>query len=330
MEAGAEKSKIGQRWCLMLRIASIAAFALLLTFPDVSHVLQQSRPPDAGQQPIPASETIPVLPSFGQAPPGQPTGQPTDQTSSPQVKPAPGASAGPLTGQSRLLIIRYVSGEFAHMTTSLPAGKKGFHFKAGEPLDRAALQKEIRLNGAVLNAGDNVQITRITFGSQDMKVDINGGPKGSQSWRNRIQLSTDDGEPETTTTPINQGPVAEQPTFGATVTLDFGRPLPNMTADDLKSYLSVIFDFSKQRSAATTWAATLPPKVREAVEQKRAEVGMDPDEVLAAMGRPDRKVREQEQDGTDTEDWIYGHPPTKTVFVTFAGDKVVKVSQYPE
>lgn len=306
----------------MLRIACITVSAALLTFPDVSHVLQQSRPPDNGQQTIPASETIPVLPSFGQAPADQPPGQ--------QVKPAPSASAGPLTEQSRLLIIRYVSGEFAHMVTSVPAGKKGFRFKAGEPLDRAELQKEIRLNGAVLNAGDNVQITRITFGGQDMKVDINGGPKGSQSWRNRIKLTTDDGAPATTTTPINQDPVAALPTFGATVTLDFGRPLPNMTADDLKDYLSLIFDFSKQRSAATTWAATLPPKVREAVEQKRAEVGMDEDEVLAAMGRPDRKVREQEQDGTDTEDWIYGHPPTKTVFVTFAGDKVVKVSQYPE
>jgi len=303
----------------MLRITCIAVSAALLISPDVSHVLQQTQPPNGGQQQIPAGQSIPVLPNFGAAPDAQ----------QPQLKPAPSASAGPLTEESKLLIIRYVSGEFAHMVTSVPAGKKGLHFKAGEPLDGEELKKEIHLYGAVLNPGDNVQITKITFGGQEMKIDINGGPKGSTSWRNRIRLTTDDGAPVTTTTPLNQDPAAELPTFGATVYLDFGRALPDMTADDLKSYLSVVFDFAKERSAAVTWAATLPPKVREAVEQKRAEVGMDQDEVLAALGRPDRKVREQEEDGTDTEDWIYGHPPTKTVFVTFAGDKVVKVNEYP-
>ena len=31
--------------------------------------------------------------------------------------------------------------------------------------------------------------------------------------------------------------------------------------------------------------------------------------VIAALGRPDRKVREQDSEGNDTEDWIYGRPP---------------------
>jgi len=56
---------------------------------------------------------------------------------------------------------------------------------------------------------------------------------------------------------------------------------------------------------------------------------MDHDEVTAAMGRPERKVRERDADGNDTEDWIYGKPPAKTIFVTFHGDKVAKVTQYP-
>jgi hypothetical protein len=50
--------------------------------------------------------------------------------------------------------------------------------------------------------------------------------------------------------------------------------------------------------------------------------------VLAAMGRPERKVRERDADGNETEDWIYGTPPDKTVFVTFQGDKVVRVRQF--
>ncbi len=35
---------------------------------------------------------------------------------------------------------------------------------------------------------------------------------------------------------------------------------------------------------------------------------MDRDEVLAAIGRPERKVREPQADGSETEDWIYGRP----------------------
>jgi len=57
-------------------------------------------------------------------------------------------------------------------------------------------------------------------------------------------------------------------------------------------------------------------------------VGMDREMVLAAMGRPDRKVRERDADGNDTEDWIYGNPPGRTIFVTFIGEKVARVQQF--
>jgi hypothetical protein len=51
--------------------------------------------------------------------------------------------------------------------------------------------------------------------------------------------------------------------------------------------------------------------------------------VTAALGRPDQKVRQRDEKGDDTEDWIYGQPPARTVFVTFNGDKVTQVRQYP-
>jgi hypothetical protein len=57
---------------------------------------------------------------------------------------------------------------------------------------------------------------------------------------------------------------------------------------------------------------------------------MDREMVLAALGRPDRKVREKGEDGSETEDWIYGKPPAKTIFVKFDGDKVTKVEQFPQ
>jgi hypothetical protein len=118
-------------------------------------------------------------------------------------------------------------------------------------------------------------------------------------------------------------------TVGIRLVLDFDRPLPEMTPEELKLYLSSVLDFSKQRSAAVQWVDSQPPEIRAAITEHRAEVGMDADQVLAALGRAERKVRERADDGTDVEDWIYGQPPGKTIFVRFAKDKVIRVTQYP-
>jgi hypothetical protein len=60
------------------------------------------------------------------------------------------------------------------------------------------------------------------------------------------------------------------------------------------------------------------------VKEKRAIEGMDREQVVLALGKPRSKVRET-KDGTDEEDWIYGLPPGKVTFVTFANGKVVRV-----
>jgi hypothetical protein len=41
-------------------------------------------------------------------------------------------------------------------------------------------------------------------------------------------------------------------------------------------------------------------------------------------------VRERDSDGAEIEDWIYGQPPSKTVFVRFRGDHVTSIKQYPQ
>jgi hypothetical protein len=71
---------------------------------------------------------------------------------------------------------------------------------------------------------------------------------------------------------------------------------------------------------------TLPPEIQEAVKQKKAVEGMKRDQVLLALGQPVNKVRTTE-DGTEYEDWIYGRPPGRIVFVTFEGDEVVRVKE---
>jgi hypothetical protein len=256
---------------------------------------------------------------------------PADSVSQPANQPLapPPDNAPPLSEQSKLQLLRYVDGEYAKVLTPLPGGKSGYHIKAGVSVDQDSLRKALMTSGAVLNVGDSVQITKVEFHDRDIQLDINNGPKGKSSWRDRIQIQGGLGLPvstSTTTTPENV-PVVPQKT-GATIFLDFDRRVPEMTGDQLKAYLARVLDFSK-RSAAVQYVDSLPPKMREAIAQKRAEIGMDQDEVTAALGRPERKVRERDADGNDTESWIYGTPPNKTVFVTFAGEKVVKVTQYP-
>jgi hypothetical protein len=316
----------------MLRILCIAVAASgLLVSPDVyqSRYFQPQPPPE-----IPSDQTIAVLPDFatsGQTSSGAPEQGPApaqDSDAHAKIRPPKEQT---LQEESRLDIVRNVSGEYARLVTSFPGGKKGFHIKAGEPIDQDALHKAIQGAGAVLNTGDTVQITKIEFHGQELLVELNGGGKGHTSWRDHVQMGVGGVGPVMTSSTTTSGenvPVAP-PKAGATFYVDFGRALPNMSSDELKRYLSVVLDFSKQRSASVQWASTLPPKVQQAIAEKRPDVGMDREEILAAMGRPDRKVRERDADGNDTEDWIYGHPPAKTIFVRFEGDKVIQIDQFP-
>ena len=234
-------------------------------------------------------------------------------------------TAGSLQPMSRLSLVRYVDGELVQVVRSIPAGKKGFHLKAGVPVDEKALRMAVASAGSAINPGDRAQITNLEFKDKEVILDINGGGKGRTKLRDRIHLEVG-GVPTMTTSPDT--PVNTQ--AGATLFLDFEKPLPDMTADDLEKYLDGVLDFSKRHSAAVQWVESLPPEIQQAIQDKQPVVGMDHDMVLAAMGKPDRKVREKGPDGSEIEDWIYGKPPAKTIFVSFEGDKVTQVQQFPK
>ncbi len=314
--------------------------------PDTNQPQSQTQAPDEGAPP-----TLRHLPRGGQPDQTQTPRAQSPQSKSDKLQPSrapqsgaksespdsnpataqpvtfPAANAPNLTEESKLQLIRYVDGEYVKVATPLPGGKDGFRIKAGAPLDQDALHKALTFGGVALNVGDSVQITKLEFHDRDIQLELNDGAKGKHSWRDHIQVMG--GGPfntSTTTTPENMPAVQAKP--GVTLFLEFDRPIPDMTGDQLKAYFSKVLDFSK-RSAAVQYTDSLPPKMREAIAEKRAEVGMDHDMVTAAMGRPERKVRERDAEGNDTEDWIYGRPPQKTVFVTFEGDKVVKVVEYP-
>lgn len=223
--------------------------------------------------------------------------------------------------QSKLAIVRYVDGEFAKAVESLPGGKKGFKVEVGKPVNDKTLHSALISQGAAVKSGETVQITNIDFREKEIVIDLNGGGKKHFHLLQHLQM----GVGADTSAPLpGQDP---HNGTGATLVLDYGRKLPDMSPEDLKQQLSALLDFSKH-SATVNWIDTLPPQFQQGIKNRQAVVGMDREMVIAALGRPGRKVRERNPQGDETEDWIYGDPPAKTVFVTFEGDKVIRVKEF--
>jgi hypothetical protein len=289
------------------RSTLVLAFALALAAsaadtPDATHF----RMPTPGAPDLKPLSDPASLPDIFMTVTQHPSNQPAD------LKP-----------QSRLEIIRYVSGEFAKVVKPLPGGKKGLKIEVGKTVADKDLQQALRAGGIAASPGDTVQITSLEFRSRDIVIQVNGGGKKKYHWRDHLEVGVGGAYPANM--PQDSHP---NEGVGSTLFLDYGRSLPDMSAEDLMHDLGQFLDFSKEHSAAVNWIDTLPPQFKEAIKERQAVVGMDHEMVLAALGRPDKKVRERDPNGVQTEDWIYGTPPAKTIFVTFNGDKVVKVKEY--
>ena len=285
-------------------------------------------------EPFFAGEEIPVfpraIPPVGEA---QTQLQAANQTKGGTPNAAQnGTKRVPLGDESKLKLIRYVSGEFGKAVKPLPAGKEGFLIYVGKTINQELLDRAVATHGAAVNTGDNVQITRLEFRDHTIVVDLNGGGRGKRRWRDHLQIGIGGARPTMQSTTVTQqgGPPGLQPGMGSTIFLEFTKVVPDLSPDDLKKLLGPFLDFSKQRSAAVQWYDTLPPEMKKAIQDRRPVVGMDREEVVAAIGKPDHKVRERDTDGVDIEDWIYGQPPSKTVFVRFSGDHVTNIKQFPQ
>ena len=296
---------------------------LLFAGADVPGV-ERLHPEVSSNPTFSASDVIAVLPSVGSAA--------EDQSGPSQAQ--GGQKSGSLQERSKLDLIRYVSGEFAKAVRPLPGGKEGFLVYVGKPVGWAVLDRAVATHGAAVNTGDHVQITKLEFRDKTIVVDVNGGGRPKKHWRDHIQFGMGGTIPTartTTTTPQQEdGPPGIQPGMGSTLFLEFERSVPDLTPDELKQILSPFLNFAKERSASLQWVDTLPPEMKKAIQDRRPVVGMDREEVVAAIGRPEHKVRERDSDGNEIEDWIYGQPPSKTVFVRFMGDRVTSIRQYPQ
>jgi len=243
-----------------------------------------------------------------------------------------GAKKASLQESSKLELIRYVSGEFAKAAKSLPAGKEGFLLYVEKPLNQELLQRAVATHGAAVHAGEQVQITKLEFRDHTIVVDVNGGGRGKRRFLDHVQIGMGGGVPtmRSTTEAQEVGPPGLQPGAGSTLFLEFNKSIPDLSPEDLKELLSPFLDFAKQRSASVQWFDTLPTDIKKAIQERTASVGMDREMVVAAIGKPAHKVRERDSEGNEIEDWIYGTPPARTVFVRFTGDRVTSIKQFPQ
>jgi sulfur carrier protein ThiS len=292
---------------------------LLLADADIPRTMNL-RSTDAAPAPSFSNEEVPLFPAA------------IDSDQQGTTPPKNAAKQATLQESSKLELIRYVSGEFAKAAKSLPGGKEGFFQYADKPLNQDLLDRAVANHGAAVHAGEKVQITKLEFHDHTIVVDVNGGGRVKKRFLDHIQISANGSAPtmRSTTEAQEAGPSGMQPGAGSTLYLEFGKAIPDLSPEELRQVLSPFLDFSRQRSASVLWIDTLPPDIRKAIQERTARVGMDREMVVAAIGKPGHKVRERDNEGNEIEDWIYGTPPDRTVFVRFTGDKVTSIKQFPQ
>jgi len=255
----------------------------------------------------------------GSAPPTQT--QPSSSTSSatvPHGPPIPG-NAPRMSKETRYTIIRVFETQLVYSRTTFPMGAKGLILKDGTITPNGEqLRQALALYGPSIRPGDPVHISFVQIKDNHIHFDINGGPVRRKKWYQRVQIYGTAG------TPVN--PDSDQPienAHGSYLDIYFDKYVPEMTAQQLRDLVFPVLDFTAHNKEEA-YLDTLPPKIKQAIQAHHVLVGMNPDMVVAAMGKPPKKDREKDGE-TEYEEWIYGQPPADVNFVRFVGDEVVRV-----
>jgi len=227
-----------------------------------------------------------------------------------------------LTEQDRIELMRGLMAEYATVKQLLPRSRKALPFESTGSFDKKTWQAASREYGPAGRIGDTVIVTKVFIEADKLVLQINGGFNGGRKWYDNAQIGGGMGGGGNMT-PLGKGD-SDAP-GGTTIEILFHKPLEPMKAAEVKKMLAPVLDFEKH-SATILYADALPPEVQTAIRAKKAIEGMDRDEVLLAIGRPNHKSREV-KDGIELEDWVFGQPPGKIVFVTFNGSKVIKVKE---
>ena len=224
-----------------------------------------------------------------------------------------------LTDEEKLTLVRGLSAEYAKVKVFLPRSKRALKMKSDGSYDKADWKETGMEFGPVARVDDLVQVTHVDVEENRIVFEIDGGFKPKGKWYQRVEVGG--GMGGSGTRPVNQDP---KRSFGTSIALSWeGRIPPEIQVSDVKKILKPVLDF-EMRSASEDYFSNLPPEIQEAIKARRAAIGMTREQVRMAMGMPRDKLRET-KDGLDTEDWIYGLPPGKITFVTFANGKVTQV-----
>ncbi len=236
-----------------------------------------------------------------------------DTTFKPTHVPLPEAK---LDERGRRELVRNLDAEQGFAHRALPMGA-GLTLQANGQLTPGPAQykKMIYEKGQSAAPGDRVIVTSLDFKGDRLILDFNGGPYAKHRFLRHVQ--------------INDAPMAADTgeATGSRVTLVFEGGIPEISAPEVKALLEPIIDFGV-KSSEQAYADTLPPELKDAIAAHEVLVGMNHRMVLAALGAPENKIREQpsgDPGGGRYEEWIYGHVPQTIRFVRFVGDRVTVV-----
>ena len=221
--------------------------------------------------------------------------------------------------EDRVELTRGLMAEYGTVKVLLPRSKKPLEFDSNGTYNRAQWGLIAKESGPAARTGDSVQITKITIETDRIVLEINHGFKGGRKWYQGVQVEGTMGQ---------QVPIGNSDSNapgGTSIAILFHKPLEPIKSAEIKKMLAPVLDF-EQHSVTQIYSETLPPEVQQAIKEKRAREGMNHEQVIMALGRPEHKSREV-KDGLELEDWVYGKAPGKITFVTFNGDKVIKVKE---
>jgi hypothetical protein len=223
-----------------------------------------------------------------------------------------------LTELGRRGLVRNLDAEQGFAHRALPMGA-GLTLQANGQLTPGPDQykKILYEKGQSAAPGDRVIITALDFKGDRLILDFNGGPYAKHRFLRHVQLND---------APVVAGDPAEVAT-GSRITLVFEGGIPEISAPEVKALLEPLIDFGV-KSSEQAYADTLPSELKDAIAAHEVLVGMNHRMVLAALGAPENKIREQQSSdpgGGRYEEWIYGHVPQTIRFVRFVGDRVTVV-----
>ena len=234
------------------------------------------------------------------------------------VLPSLSFAGNKLSFEDRVELTRGLMAEYGTAKVLLPRSRKPLEFDAKTGYDQNQWAEIAKGSGPAARIGDQVQVTKIDLEDDKIVLQINGGFKGGRKWYRNVEVGMGGA-----TTPIS-GNNSNAP-GGTSIAILFHQPLEPVKAAAIKKMLAPVIDFDLH-TVTEIYAETLPPEVQQAIKDKRATEGMNREQVVMALGRPAHKSRET-KDGLELEDWVYGTPPGRITFVTFNGDKVIKVKE---